>query len=488
MSRLRAVPQTPRRAIGYVRVSMAREEMVSPELQRAAIEGYCDQRGYVLADVIEELDVTGRNFARRGVQEAIERIEAKAADVIVVWKVSRFGRTRRDWYVHADRVEVAGGSLESATEHFDPLTSTGRLTRGMLVELAAWESDVKSEQWKEAQAHRLRAGLPHTPTPRFGYTYDKDVKAYAVDPVTGPLLAEAYSRYLAGQTPQQICDWLNDLGVPTTRGNPWQAETMRWVLRSGFGAGLVLHDGEHLPGAHEPVIDKRTWERFQRKRSEAAKQAPRVRQGKHPLTGLMVCGRCGKSMTHRVNVSTYKGKPYPGYPVYACPIPRRGGCGRCTIVESAVWEKIRSWLEAEVAADVDQRAEVKARQASKRALAKTDRAAIGRQLAEVERSLSRAFEGWARGLTSETSYQAAREALEAEKRVLESRLGEVTEDLDALRVNVRPLARSLVRDLDRLRTETPAGLREVLHQLIREIEVAPGRGRAERVTITPRWA
>ena len=90
---------------------MAREEMISPELQRAAITTYSEQHGIILVDIIEELDVSGRNFARAGVQDAIERIERREAEVIVVWKVSRFGRTRRDWYVHADRVEVAGGTL-----------------------------------------------------------------------------------------------------------------------------------------------------------------------------------------------------------------------------------------------------------------------------------------------------------------------------------------------------------------------------------------
>src|ERR1051326_8904693 len=206
---------------------MAREEMISPELQRAAISTYCEQRGYLLVDVIEELDVSGRNFARAGVQDAIERVEA---EVIVVWKVSRFGRTRRDWYVHADRVEVVGGSLESATEHFDPLTSTGRLTRGMLVELAAWESDVKSEQRKEAHEHRFNAGLPHSGGPRFGYTYDPETKTYAPDPVTAPLLAECYRRYVAGESPRRIADWLNSVGARTTMGTPWAASTLRPLM------------------------------------------------------------------------------------------------------------------------------------------------------------------------------------------------------------------------------------------------------------------
>ncbi|MFI6737283.1 hypothetical protein ACIBI9_30535 [Nonomuraea sp. NPDC050451] len=48
------------------------------------------------------------------------------------------------------RLEAAGGELVSATEEADATTAGGTFTRGMLMELAAFESDRSGEQWAEA--------------------------------------------------------------------------------------------------------------------------------------------------------------------------------------------------------------------------------------------------------------------------------------------------------------------------------------------------
>lgn len=161
--RLAAVPDpavTPR-AVGYVRVSMERDDMTSPELQETAIRDHCSRRGYQLVEVLVDVGMTGQLWRRRKIEQAVQQVEAGQVDVIVVWKVSRVSRNRRDWAIAVDRVEGAGGRVESATEQLDGTTSTGRLTRGMLAELAAFESEVKGDQWRETHARRLRQGLPH---------------------------------------------------------------------------------------------------------------------------------------------------------------------------------------------------------------------------------------------------------------------------------------------------------------------------------------
>ncbi len=105
-----------------------------------------------------------------------------------MWKVSRFGRTRRDWYVHADRLEVAGGRLESATEGFDAASSVGKFTRGMLVELAAFESDRIGDVWKEVHERRVRDGYAPNGKPKAGYVYDAEQGLHVPDPEFGPVL------------------------------------------------------------------------------------------------------------------------------------------------------------------------------------------------------------------------------------------------------------------------------------------------------------
>jgi site-specific DNA recombinase len=70
-----------------------------------------------------------------------------------------------------------------------------------------------------------------------------------------------YRRYVNGESVYSLVGWLNQQGYVTAPGyrpggpGAWTQTTLRRVLDSGFGAGLITYRGEVLPGAHEPVID-----------------------------------------------------------------------------------------------------------------------------------------------------------------------------------------------------------------------------------------
>lgn len=139
--------------------------MTSPALQRVACEDYCSRMGYHVIDIVEDIDLSGRLWKRRKIEQVVQRIESGEVDVIVGWRWSRFSRNRKDWAIAVDRVEAAGGRLESATEPTDTTTSTGRLARGMLAELAAFESERIGDTWRETHARRVREANRSTASP-----------------------------------------------------------------------------------------------------------------------------------------------------------------------------------------------------------------------------------------------------------------------------------------------------------------------------------
>lgn len=389
------------RAVGYIRVSLAREEMISPELQRAAIERHCKTNKYRLVDVIEDLDATGRNFARAGVQHAIQQVENRQADVIVVWKYSRFGRTRRDWYVHLDKVELAGGRLESATEDTDTRTSVGRLTRGMLVELAAFESDRIGEVWREVHQRRLGLGLPATGGDRFGY--QRLDGAYQPHPDTGPVLAQMYQWYVTGISPRTIAERLNDDGHRTSRGGAFTRDRVQRILDSGFGAGLlpvgVGYRARHVPGAHPPVIDQATWDAYRARR--VGTHVPQRAHTTYPLSGLLTCGDCGAVMW-----STRLGREN-GYG-YACSRWMEHRDVLCvTISRRRAEVEVLDWLETawpEIAAKVKELEASAPKGASKATKA----------LQRAEERLHRLTLGFADGTVPKDAYERARADIETQ--------------------------------------------------------------------------
>ena len=158
-------PSPPVPAVGYIRVSTMREEKISPELQRSAIEAKAKRDGYTIAEWIEELDVSGRGFGRQGVQRAIGMVRGRAVAAILVWKYSRFGRNPTLVSRYVAEMEETGGALVSATEDVDASTAVGEFTRGMLWQIDGFQSRVIGESWKESHAKRLEEGLPHSGHP-----------------------------------------------------------------------------------------------------------------------------------------------------------------------------------------------------------------------------------------------------------------------------------------------------------------------------------
>ena len=285
----------PTRAAGYVRVSMvgARgDDIMSPDLQLAAIRAWCDRHGAELVKVVEDIDRSGRTWRPRKIGPLVDEVAAGTLDAIVVWKWSRFARHRVDWAVHVDRVESAGGQLASATEDVDTTTSAGRFARGMLAELAAFESERIGEGWRETHRARHAAGLPPGGRP-FGWR--KAGRGIEPHPEQAPVVAELYQRYTAGATFWQLTQWLNGQGVRTRRGGTWAPGPLRDLLDNPVHAGRVRLNGVEVPGQHAPIVDEDTAAAYWARR-RAAQAAPRREASPFLLTGLVVCSTCDRAM------------------------------------------------------------------------------------------------------------------------------------------------------------------------------------------------
>lgn len=478
---LRPVPDVPLRAVAYVRVSKERDDMVSPELQVQAITDHCARRGYVLVETLTDLDLTGRFWRRRQVERAVQMIEGGEADALVVWKISRVARNRLDWNVAVDRVESVGGVLESATEPLDSATSTGRFTRGMLAEMAAFESERIGEQWKEAQARRLRLGLPHTPTARFGYRYDR-ATGYAPDPDTAPVLVEMYRSYVAGTGTMPLVRSLNARLVPTLGGGPWTISTLLRVLDAGFGAGLLRVRGQHVRGAHEPVIDDRTWQAYRDRRVAQRLLPARVRNPRHVLTGMLRCGECGGAM------SAYSKPARDGAPqiLFRCTVWQASRSCRGTWIaahraEAAVLE----WLRR-LTSDLDEAAAAAVARRGVVTRARTDVARLHREVGRLDEALARLTIDLASGLVPAGAYRDARDELTARRGEVESAALRAKAETAGSTRPPATLARGLLRDWSRMDV---SGRHAALRPLIRAIEVVRPevRGRGATVRILTSW-
>lgn len=432
---LHAVPERPPRAIIYVRQSVSRDDSVSLELQETAGRDYAARRGYEIAAVVSDPGRTGTTLKRRQVLATISSIERREADIIIVWRWSRLARSRRDFAVVCDTVEALGGRVESATEPIDTTTAAGRFARGMMAEVAAWESEQKGEVWKEIHTRRRKNGMVAQGGQRFGYTHEAGTDTYQIDPVTGPILAEMYRRFIGGAGGNGIAAWLNREGIPNRIGRPWRADVVRRLLDSGFGAGLVtygkmakIRTQQWSSGTHPAVITIDEWEAFRRAR-QTTKRPPEPSAPKYMLTGLIRCGDCGYPMyPAKLGVRTGYG--------YLCSYWAQTHQGRCVTVTRSKAERAAFLFLQSLADDIDSKSRRRQAASERRVVLRSETQDLSRRISRADERLVRLTSGWTEGLVPDSAYRATRDEIEELKGHLVQQLADA--EADAERVPARP--------------------------------------------------
>lgn len=444
--------------------------MMSPDVQRAAITEYCFARGYEVVDWLEGIDQSGSRVKSAWwprLAQAVEQVKVGEIDVIVVWKFSRTARNRLKWAITIDGVESAGGLLESATEQIDTTTSAGRFARGMLGEMNVMQAEMIGESWKEAHAHRLSKGLSPTGLGKYGYTWDKAAKIHRVDPVQGPVLAEAYERYIAGESIYMLARWLNTDGHQTRDGGPWTDRSLRRVLDAGFGAGLIPWRGDKHPGAHEAVIDKDTWQAYLDARASRRQRPRRVERSSYLLSGLVRCARCGGAMVAN------NAKDGVRKPAFRCTTAKERGREACAggyVAMDVVEEGVREWLTT-VSGDVDAAAEASAAAVAAQVSTEGELRRLSRELMRIDDALTELTKQLVEKLVPASAYVAARDEYLARQELLTEQVEMRSRELRLQELNPPGAAAQLLAEW---RTWPVEYRRTVLRSLIREVRVLTG--------------
>lgn len=441
------------RAVIYKRQSSFKEESISLELQERACRDYAVGQGYEVVAVEADPGISGRTFKRPGVQKVMEMVEAQEADIIVLWKWSRFSRSRLDWAVAADKVATFGGRIESATEQIDVSTSTGRLARGMLTEFAAFESERIGDTWKETHARRIRNGLPHNSPKHFGYVYDKR-DGYAPDEHEGQVLRQLYLRFTHGATFKELGAYAASEGFEPETG--WRNGGIRRMLDRGFGAGYLWVKGELVKGAHKPVIAEPEWLAYLVRREQRGGR-PRAESSDYPYSGLLKCfcssPMGGNSITRNGNV----------YRRYVClNAAQKGAHAQVSVSEPYVEEAVLGWLKG-VASEIDAEAAVAEPPKASNLERKASR--IGAEAIKNQTRLDRLGVRYLDDEFSKEEFDRLKASLEAEKAALEARLR-------LLEVNSTVKPAQIVPQLLKNWPDLPArGKRALLGTLVAEIKL-----------------
>lgn len=423
--RLSAVPDSPRRAGLYVRVSavMGRgdETFRSPDLQLDAMRRYATSRGLAEVATWSDIDRSGRDFHREGVQAALAAASAGEIDVLVVYDLARLGRnTGESLRVIAD-LRSRGVALASTVEQIDD-TPEGQFMLGQFLGMAQLYSDQISRRWREVARFRAEHGLTHGPPP-LGYRPGVKGGPMVVDEGTAPLVVELFEKAAAGWSTYRLQDLAaRRLGRSVARTR------IPLILANPAYVGKVRLGGREYDGRHEPIVDEALFRRVQRVRARAARTPPRQLAAMYALTGLVVCDGCEELMNHHTVVdrdrvrrlrlecktARDRGRPCAG-----------AGMPRAVLVEDWLLERVAERVRL-LELDDAERALVQAG----RSRARVDAKRLRRELAATDEAIARLTVDRARRLMSERAFLDAQAQLQAARDRLAVSLAEAESVLD----------------------------------------------------------
>src|SRR5215813_8101068 len=133
----------------YARVSTADQQTLAMQIR--ALREYVGRRGWTVALQVREVNSgASRREARETLLEAARR---RKLDVVLVWRLDRWGRSVTDLLATLQELEHLGVGFVSLTEALDLTTPAGRAMAGLLAIFAEFEREILRE--------RTRAGLAH---------------------------------------------------------------------------------------------------------------------------------------------------------------------------------------------------------------------------------------------------------------------------------------------------------------------------------------
>lgn len=339
----------------YTRVSTQMQvEGYSLDAQRDRLIKYADYAGMKVVREFSDEGKSGKNISGRpAFQEMMERIQDDNADgveFVLVYKLSRFGRTAADVLYSLQSMQDYGVNLICVEDGIDSSKDAGKLMISVLSAVAEIERENILVQTMAGRRQKAAEGRWNGGQAPIGYRIDKERGILVIEPKEAEMVRLVFDRYLNyGEGCQRIARWMNDHGY---RRTPREGENgkyelftthiIRHILDNPVYAGKIAYgrrsrekipgtrndshvvkQSEYMvvPGKHEAIISEMDWAKACVRRGETGGSRPKTHSldHEHVLSGLLRCPECGAPMYGSVNRKKKKdGTCYKDSWYYVC--------------------------------------------------------------------------------------------------------------------------------------------------------------------------
>lgn len=329
----------------YARFSSEKQDAeLSIGAQLKALSEYADKQDFEHSD--NHIYVDEARSALSDNRPEFKRMIANAKknprpfDAILVWKLSRFARSRRDSIVYKSLLKSLGIDVISINEPLDD-SPAGQLLEGIIEVLDEFYSTNLAQDTLRGMTENAKRGFFNGGTAPMGYSREK-IKDGAVertklvpDPSYAPIIKRIFEMSYSGSSLKAIAQKLNSEGITTKLGKKWSTTTVRNILANEIYTGTFVWNkkskdvGENyirIEGTHQPIIEKSLFESVQRILRDKRKNRTSIQDDSshYLLSGILTCGKCKGKLTGYSSKS--HGKTYY---YYACCTSLRQGKDQC---------------------------------------------------------------------------------------------------------------------------------------------------------------
>ncbi len=312
-----------KKAALYVRVSTNMQiDKDSLPLQKSDLANYTK---YALDipeyEIFEDAGYSAKNTDRPRYQQMMARLRTGEFSHLIVWKIDRISRNLLDFAAMYEELKRLGVVFVSKNEQFDTSTAIGEAMLKIILIFAELERKMTSERVTAVMVSRANNGQWNGGRIPFGYAYDKVTKIFSINEKEAATVRAIYDKYEETHSLLQTCKFLNENGLSTRSGIPWNPTTARTMLSNPFYIGNYLYNKHDLSKTnyrlktnrrpesewilvedhHVPIVDRERWESVNdqlKANRRSNKDGPRTytRVNTHIFAGLLICGKCGSQM------------------------------------------------------------------------------------------------------------------------------------------------------------------------------------------------
>lgn len=224
--------KAPAKAVSYLRCSgLGQVDGDTWERQSAAITKYAKSHGLYVVDEFRDAGVSGTKDLdnRPGLAALLDRVESNEVKIVLVENATRLARDLMVGEVILQQLTNAGCKViaaDSGTDlTADSVDPTRRLIRQVLMAVAEFDRRVTVMKLRAARERKRSRGVRCEGRKPFGS-------------MPGEAETLVRIRELRRKPPrskrrslQQVCDALNNEGLPTRSGKPWTKQVVNRIAR-----------------------------------------------------------------------------------------------------------------------------------------------------------------------------------------------------------------------------------------------------------------